>query len=886
MFILILFSLSAGCLYTIEFTPCTSNTKGALITPKNCSSSSVIFIPNTPCNFTCKPGSKLSYSESSNSLTCTLCDPGTFSIGGGIIINSWNIHTSNIHTYCWVLEKRGWELGEQCTPWHSIGEEYFISGGPYEEMWYDTSAILYVNIVRPGLLKIVYRKESKIDVGTYNGEFLVFVNGGIKYVDLSSNNLKWNTVLINLSIGPQEIELVFSGYMNKVINKVQIKEIEIRGTEYASYYCDDCIKGFSVQGADSCVVCEIGTYLDGGVCLLCPDGTSSAEGSVGLESCETLKKCTQNDYHFVYSECEKGIRGKIYEWNFPLVCSNDGVLLPDNENVPCEKCPAGMVFNSASCEYCPEGYFTEIEGMSACLQCPPGRYAPKSLTYKDFSEIPKDFSLKCIDSNLNECFYSWEPRGTYLSTSFIYLPGWSLSLEKNLEIFHNNAYFEFGFEISGHNTMLNITLNGQIIKSFIGEFKGDQKFYLPKGNLHLIFTCIHFASYNENCVIHFLTVYGGGEGGAIDCLPCSEGFISIGNQSICDACGVGQTSDIYNSKCLSCSNNTFSDVPGPCIECVFPMVPNSDHSYCVLPGNFTLQNRNFMVAKLAGSENETSEYCKELRLQANCLDSFFGPVQNNQSFFYLSVGNPSIPGLPSFMSIVDGYSYAFAVLDKKDYGLKYPSINSQDQCNFDYSKLLVNLGSRVSEVGVTDSGFNLTYVNGSKCNEIENFSTEIQFLCKKNELEGWPVFVSNDECKFKFLWPTVHACSKCQDWEIEYKNETCEDNIRKIHKFSGSNCVFDDYVSMETYTEKCKSDTYYLRTFVIVSGVIGLLMVLLVILMCVFTVRTKFKYQKLDMLEQSGSMSMDMSPHSPNHLLAKKKEKGFPDFPLPLTGDK
>lgn len=887
MFLFTLLSLSSACQYTIDFTPCINNTKGALIIPQNCTSTSPIFLPSSPCNLQCNAGSKISYSEFSNSLKCSLCEPGTFSLGGGLVIDSWNLHKARVLTYCWILDNSGWVLGNQCTPWHIIDGEYLVTGSPFGNQWYDTLAVLYEQIVKPGVLRIVYRKESKVEFGTNNGEFIIFINGDLKYVDLSSENFKWNTVLIQLYPGPQEIEFVFSGYITDLVNKVQIKEIEIRGTEYASTYCETCAKGFSSQGADHCTICEIGTYLYDEKCLLCPEGTSSEEGSAGVKSCKKLEKCGENDYHFIFSDCVEGFKTKIFEWNFPLWCSIGNQTLPRNEKVACGNCPSSMFFNGTRCIYCAEGFFTEIDGMNTCLQCPSGMYAPMVRVYKDFSDVPKDFLVKCGTKDLNECSYSWEPRGTYLSSSPIYGQGWIASLEKFLKIFHKSAFIQYEFQLIGQNTVFNATLNGKLIKSLVGEFKGSQKFYLPKGNYSIVFSCIHSSSKNEQCIIFNLTVSGGDEGGAKDCLPCSVGYISNGLQSLCEPCDSGFSSNLYQNKCEPCSNLTFSDTPGPCLQCTAPMIPNSNHTYCILPNNLTLNNKTFMVSDLSGNETETSLYCKELRLQYDCLKTFFGPVQYNENYFYLSIGNPSIPDLPTFMSIVDVYSYGFAILDKKSFNLQDVFFYTQDLCFFDYSKLIVSLGSRVNSIVETETGFNLTYADGSECNEYEKFSAEIQFLCRKDELEGWPVYLGADKCRFKFLWPTVHACSKCQEWEVEYKEGPCEDEKRTIHVFAGANCVFDEYLSIKSYEEKCNSTRNYYKTMIIVSGIIGLCMVLLIFVMCVLTVRTKFKYERMNLLERNGSMSGELSPGTPSPSPGNLKHiaREFPDFRRVVTSE-
>jgi hypothetical protein len=869
-------------MYSLDFTECKENSRGALIKPSNCSSSSYIFLPSTPCMQECPAGAFLSYSPSSQSLTCEFCKSGTFSIGGGLHLSSWNSHKQKLLSYCYVLEKTGWEVNGKCTSWHSSKEEYLVSGRSIEEKWYQAVLVLYPVLVKKGSFRMTYKKHVQFEAGQDSGEFMVFINNELKFVDLSTRSNKWNRISIELEVGVYDIQIVFNALVSDKPNEVQIREIQVRGTEYASHRCEACFKGSSLSGADSCEECETGSYLEKDpisqvkVCRNCPPGTSSPAGSVGIEECKPLNQCGDQDFNFIFTDCQNGNRTKIYEWNFPLMCSNEGLSLPGNQQIPCASCPAGTISNGDSCQECPEGYYREENTENQCKPCKAGYFAAKFKVFEDWSTIPESFESSCKTSSNSDCEYSWETRGTYIRSSPFYGSDWSVLIEKVVQVSHSESFFSFDFTIQGFSTVLSVEVNSVVVKSFQGLMGNTTKVPLSKGENRIIWSCVHNSSADEVCSIHKITFVGTEEGGAASCIQCPAGYFSFEKQSICTACPAGQTSKESNEGCTSCLWNTFSEQAGRCETCAPSTVPSSDHSHCLLPSNLSLNNQTFFIGKLSGSENETSEYCKEPRLELDCHKSFFGPVQQNNSFFYLSVGNPSYPDLPSYPLYFNEKSYAFALLELENFPeIDLPALkpSSKSTCFKDYSKVLVNLGSRISNVEETENGFNLTYSNGTACKEGKSFKVNIEFLCRKEELEGWPVFRKAGECEIWFFWPTVHACRECREGDIQRKEGQCDRDRREVHLVAKDYCLFSGFVSYKSQEEKCKSTPYYSKTMFLVSAIIAGVMVLLILAMIGLTIRTRFGYDRAKLLETSKeemSPRDDISPGTPEEMQKNK----------------
>lgn len=869
-------SLASSCEFRSEFSECVESKRQVLVESKACPFPQTLVVPDLDCTFACPAGSYLAIDPEFKSQKCLECEPGSYSIGGGIQISSWNLEQHPIVSYCWVLEASGWEYDKKCTGWHSSEDEYLVTGKSYSNSWYETAMIFYPFIVKSGTLKVTYRKEANVAIGQDPGEFMIFVDDVLKHVDVSSHKLNWLDIEIFLPVGAHEVEFVFSSYVTDHVSEIQIKEVQIRGTEFASLRCEVCERGSNERGSDSCKVCGVGSYLNGNKCEVCPLGTSALEGSVGDESCVRLQPCTVKDFHFTFSDCQEGVKNKIFEWNFPLMCDNEGQFLPASETIDCTTCPQGQVYQNFTCKYCPAGLYPASS--SSCQACPAGTYAEKHSYYVNWDKIPHDLLTGCSSGRDLDCGYSWEPRGTFIATSPFMKEGWTADLQKLCKVIQENGLVVFSAKTE-KMARLKVFVDGHLRVSVGGEENREFSLQVGIGSHFLKWSCEHLANHNNTCILNSIKITGSEDGGASTCKACSSGSFSLPSSEKCTPCPAGSTSTLDNSACVACTGQSYSTSGGQCSACVAPSIPDTSHQYCYIPGTFNLSSQTFLISKLSGTSNQSS-YCEEAKLELSCYQTFYGPVLSSNESFYVSAGKPSVPDFPSFASISQNFSYIFGILDKNKQNINpdFSIFNKNQTCEFDYSKIIVNLGSAIKKFEASASGFSVLFENGDFCSESERFEAQIDFQCDKLELEGWPIFVSQTGCRFLFMWPTVHACPVCESGEISFKASACEDDRRTVHKVPGRFCVFDEDVDFVTTVEKCKSGSFYTSAMFITSAVIAVLMVVMVGLMCYLTFRTKFRYQKLDQLSDTAVLqSEDASPRTPETII-KAIHQRFPSF--------
>lgn len=225
---------------------------------------------------------------------------------------------------------------------------------------------------------------------------------------------------------------------------------------------------------------------------------------------------------------------------------------------------------------------------------------------------------------------------------------------------------------------------------------------------------------------------------------------------------------------------------------------NLNHTACYGHELLTWGNYTVSISELSGIKQGQEGYFKGIctlkRLKLFCHDSFYGPVHGEDNFFYLSVLNPSQFDLPNYSKLDTlPLGYAYGVINKSYLTLSEAYYNTpDDECLTNYEKLIVNLGSRISSVNRTTEGFTVSYDNGAPC-DIEGdqrFETDIIFVCSKGDGDGWPMFISRDQCKYTFRWRTKYACKICEPEDMVQIRGACEDGERTISEVPGPNCIF------------------------------------------------------------------------------------------------
>ena len=854
MLLLILIQSCIGCKYLKEFSICNNDEMIALITPDNCENQKEYVVTNLPCNFSCPSGSYLDLNITTNALQCSLCDPGSYSIGGGIQLTSQTIKTAIFKSYCWTMEEFGWEISEECTPWHDSPEWAFVSGTTRKDSWYEADIYLYETLVKPGLLEVIYRKESSSLDGWNFADFYIVIDGHIELFDYKSGDSSWKNFTHTLTAGMHEIRIVFEKFVTKQYAEAQIKEIQIRGTSYASSTCEICYDGYSPAGSDKCIACDAGSYLSNNLCISCPLGYSSFPNSNSEADCFEMKACTDQDYHYYYSECESGYLSKVYEWNTPLICNNTGIKLPDLEDSDCLPCPSGMFYQGSICESCPSGYYiTDTSYGNTCTQCPLGHYAPKIREYSEWTKIPFEFNTACISSLQYPCSYSWETRGTYLITSPIYIKDSSIVLQTRANITESSAYVEYFYTIKGANTNLTCYIDGILSEFSIGDNSDRKKVLLKIGEHNIKWICQHSNQSDESCSFSNISIYGSSTGGASNCYPCNEGYFSSNSTDSCNPCTPGSTSNDLRTGCVACQAGYFSNSPGPCKACPGGTISNSENTNCISLDLLSIGTSTFAIGDLSGQQGKIPYYCTLDRFMKYCHQTFYGPTEGNNNYFYLSVINPSTLLMPSYSEVSNLQGYAYGIIDKAQLTLPEQQIlKPDDNCSKDYSRIIINLGSELESVSKIDNGFSVNYINGDYCDDSNAFSTVINFSCDKNEKEGWPQYIGFNNCKFEFSWPTINACEICNATTMTESRGRCHHGKRTIHYFEGPNCTMTDPSYYKTATEHCNMNHVFGRIPFIIAMILTILLLVIVGIAIFKAFKKRSEYHKLIQFKADG----------------------------------
>ena len=101
----------------------------------------------------------------------------------------------------------------------------------------------------------------------------------------------------------------------------EIESITVRGRHSNRLtQCYPCNLGHSSPGSGKCKLCPENSYFyvseenSEYYCAKCPEGYFSAEGSVGVVSCQRKRACDEGDLDIHHSKCEDGQRTLTFTW--------------------------------------------------------------------------------------------------------------------------------------------------------------------------------------------------------------------------------------------------------------------------------------------------------------------------------------------------------------------------------------------------------------------------------------------------------------------------------------------------------------------------------------------------------------------------------------------
>ena len=859
----------------VELTQCLSNsTRSALFLPR-ASCTAPPPQQSLSCSLSCPAGTFLGYDKEKKQSKCELCPANTYSNGGGVRFagseETWAIMQDQFVTYCYITELYLWLFKTDCDSWSATDDgKELVSGNTSRKAWVQSDLVYYTQIVKPGNLTIEYRKKNRMYEGLPNGIFAVLVNQQLAHLDDTLAPDSYKTISIPLFAGEVEIVIQYEKYSTAGFEDLDahIRFIEVTGTQPNALHCSPCVSGSSSAGATHCSPCPQNSYFDGVSCSSCPAGYYSLEGSKGLEDCKAKLPCKSTDYRVEMTGCREGNSTRNYVWSQPHICDETrGVPLPAPVlNLPCDLCSPGYFHSPISpntletaCVPCPSGTSaTEINvALTVCDVCPAGTFAPRMLNYTQWQPLPTQVSNDCQPYTGEVCTETtgWMYTSTGLSSGNELTSNVYLTLGIYTIIVEKDAYFEFAWSMGRayeSNSRLAVEVDGNtlLILNTVDFQRTSERIYLSRGQRVLRLVYHHRSSQlnAEWCIIHWVAIKGSDTGGSPACETCPYGYYSNAKMTSCTACPAGSTSNAEMTACVACPDNTYSDIAGNsegCMPCPEFTTPSANRTYCIGKERIGVNQTVFVIGNLTG-ESSNSGLCSEEKFALSCLGQFYGPIHAPNSEFYVSVLNPSALHMDMYANYDNmSIGYAYGLLPKGNLSLTGAQLKVPDSsCGSNADKLLVNLGSRIESVLTHPQGFNISYINGSKCDRNGNYSLTLSLKCDKIENEGFPEFQTANGCNYQFQWKSRLACPICSKADMSEIRSPCYDGVRYIYYVEGRNCIVRNDQQMLYFIESCTAFGEVLSTtaaLVIVFVVLGLLLVALVVLGCFCKVNKKYR---------------------------------------------
>ena len=735
------------------------------------------------CDKSCQSGSHLPVGERE----CLTCPAGTFSIGGGVRIETWKEwpHGLTALTYC-ISRETGLPVTDQdlCKHW-ILNETEVVSGAIPDNL----ITILRVSfeLVRPGHVSFQWTVDAEKCPYTECDGFY-FEMDSERLINFTSV-MPWTTSRFAVDEGTHSMVFAFSKDFSRSLgdDQAMLDSLEINGLSYADQRCTGCPQGsFSAAGARTCQLCENNTASNEvGTANACPSCASDRYALLGATECKPRPQCDENDYEVLYTDCEwtgaSFRRSLVPRWIDPHVCAG-GVVLPLTEsNLECGDCQPGFrrLQGYGDCVGCPSGQ--KAVG-SDCQTCNAGSFAPKVFEVSSWSSwpdwshhetlIPLSATLEhsCIGTG---CFGDWRLLGTSIDSGVGHqFPAVQvLNFTADMEAEPSSMSFNASFRCP---TACRLTV--EMVKTSSGETLLSRSFTAFNGGVHQmqvkergVYSFVFsFSGILSNLgpeaqigvlQIHSLRLDGARDGSASECLPCAAGTASASKEDYCRPCPAGTSSGEGQAwPCAQCSGNGIAPTDGSanCTECGFGTNPTSDSTDCTTSCLFSSGGTSF-------------------NLQALSSEQMFGPVvDDNRHQYYMSICGRVAPNASPCIN-EDGQV-----------------INSRT-CQVTSQHFGESTGDLMSFVPLPSpherEGFNLTFSGGTICESINHRrGTTISFVCDPDAGRGYPALPHGDQdaedadhpCEYEFVWETQYACPLCSTADWHQVVSECENGVQEV----------------------------------------------------------------------------------------------------------
>ncbi|XP_055882863.1 endosome/lysosome-associated apoptosis and autophagy regulator family member 2-like isoform X1 [Biomphalaria glabrata] len=381
------------------------------------------------CDFACNAGE---YLDIQGDQQCHPCPAGTYSLGGGIRYNEWDILPTGFAVKVEQLAQdglSGWRRKQRSncsrSEWTPRGN--YIMSIPSH---CPSDLLFSAKLVRPGKVTFEYQytdTDSLFHFTVQNDQCQASDSeDNDKWPEITSEG-KWSTIVVNLKTGMNVLRWrtigALSEMMHSTVSPILIGKIEITGVAYTSE-CSKCPNGtYSSGGTSFCQLCPADQFSGHGAkqCTPCP---SSEYAEIGSPSCMIRPPCTNFDYYSFQKPCDAdGQTQVIFSWMEPKICNDkdpQSVLLPKNGDLEqCPPCNKGMYrVNNSECAFCQPNHY--VDDNSMCLECRENTSPNYYIDYQHWSVLPQNMSAHCVPVGVTPCsnMAGWIPSGDHVRTIF------------------------------------------------------------------------------------------------------------------------------------------------------------------------------------------------------------------------------------------------------------------------------------------------------------------------------------------------------------------------------------------------------------------------------------------------------------------------------------
>eukprot|EP01096_Ripella_sp_DP13-Kostka_P013966 TRINITY_DN6182_c0_g1_i1.p1 TRINITY_DN6182_c0_g1~~TRINITY_DN6182_c0_g1_i1.p1 ORF type:complete len:839 (+),score=168.58 TRINITY_DN6182_c0_g1_i1:24-2540(+) len=800
----------------------------------------------------CQPG----YFFDTVNGVCDRCEPGTYSIGGGIRIDTWDDD--------W-MEKEGVLLRSFCSSGYSLqpldDPSNECEGWIPQTNWLRTQDL-------EGLHDVTFILEFEFNVVQQVGHFMASYmsitelhEDGLRLqvdshpISHLSNTASFQPISISLNKGGHSVRFIF--YKNPTssegLDHSRIKDVMIQGIKYADNECTSCSVGYyqPFATAAQCAPCPEATVSENEMSTSCHPCTSTSYASGNSRCIDIKRPCNSGDYHYILTPCyldgNTWKAAKRFYWNHPFDCNSQGQTLPSETVVDCDvlnPCPPGFLRGTDNtkprCQPCPLGTWGDLAS-NTCKGCPAGSSAIPELTISAWNNWA---DLKMTTGCEGDCTVN----GWQLYSNFTSNEGAVNSFGRTwIEMTVN--FLTTGSVTTTYKTQKNTSTASflLIVDEMAVELDATagtrqaRTVHVTAGAHTLrweyIFNPTPDAEKDDQREINIfeLNFTGIAGGSAKECSICVPGtFQPSVNQPTCIDCNAGETSPANSTVCSPCPEGTFSDSAGSpsCQMCPEGMSSKEGQSYCIsdtcifsFEGHTydysPYKNYKTVIPNAEFTGQFTISFCDRL-IDGPCAGSSFVCEQ-------FSNFNPSNPD----------QKYLSAGSEIQFFGLPDDPITNQPE------------------------GVQFVFVNGDSagCPDGVTRSTTVTIYCSVGMPVPLKVVESAELCSIEMEAYSSFGCPLCHLSDFERQNGPCYNGSREVTFIKRNDSICNGQVP--TIIEKCSHG--YEDALLLTAAAIGVVVVIATFSAIMFHLYQKnkklsFKYDQL-LSQQQQNQQRSIEPN-------------------------